>query len=197
VRRCSAGIACSKLLSKLISGLHKPDDQSVMLPAEAEVRRCMGSVSAAGSCCIRRRGVAHSVCGACAPPPGACWHAQAFVAPLPVRALPGVGYKSGALLSSWGVVTAADARRLSRQQLVAALGDKAGAWLGCVWSLQLQLRLCRVPALLWCAAALTPHPLYPLPLCRTALCRQQLVPRVLGHRCQPGGCIRPAQEHHC
>ena len=49
--RCSAGVACNKLLAKLVSGLHKPDDQTVLLPPEA----------------------------------------ASFVAPLPVRALPGVG----------------------------------------------------------------------------------------------------------
>lgn len=30
--RTSAGISCNKLLAKLISGLHKPEDQTVMLP---------------------------------------------------------------------------------------------------------------------------------------------------------------------
>lgn len=48
--RTSAGIACNKLMAKLVSGLHKPDDQTVM------------------------------------PPPAAA----AFVAPLPVRSLPGM-----------------------------------------------------------------------------------------------------------
>jgi hypothetical protein len=33
--RTSAGIACNKLLAKLVSGLHKPDDQTVMLPVGA------------------------------------------------------------------------------------------------------------------------------------------------------------------
>ena len=33
--RTSAGIACNKLLAKLVSGLHKPDDQTVMLPVAA------------------------------------------------------------------------------------------------------------------------------------------------------------------
>jgi hypothetical protein len=37
--RCSAGVSCSKLLSKLVSGLHKPDDQTVILPTQAQVRR--------------------------------------------------------------------------------------------------------------------------------------------------------------
>ena len=47
--RTSAGISCSKMLAKLVSGMHKPDDQTVMLPC----------------------------------------HAAAFVATLPVRAIPG------------------------------------------------------------------------------------------------------------
>lgn len=47
--RSSAGVACNKMLAKLISGLHKPNDQTVL------------------------------------PPP----HAADFVAPLPVRAIPG------------------------------------------------------------------------------------------------------------
>ena len=33
--RTSAGVACNKLLAKLASGLHKPDDQTVMLPMAA------------------------------------------------------------------------------------------------------------------------------------------------------------------
>ncbi len=49
--RTSAGIACNKTLAKLASGLHKPDDQTVLPPPEA----------------------------------------AAFVAPLPPRALPGIG----------------------------------------------------------------------------------------------------------
>ena len=47
--RCSAGIASNRMLAKLVSGLHKPDDQTVILPPDA----------------------------------------AAFVAPLPVRAMPG------------------------------------------------------------------------------------------------------------
>ena len=47
--RCSAGISSNRMLAKLVSGLHKPDDQTVLLPPDA----------------------------------------ADFVAPLPVRALPG------------------------------------------------------------------------------------------------------------
>lgn len=55
--RTSAGIACNKLMAKLVSGLHKPDDQTVL------------------------------------PPPAAA----AFVAPLPVRSLPGTPPPTAAL----------------------------------------------------------------------------------------------------
>ncbi|GLC37395.1 hypothetical protein PLESTM_000579000 [Pleodorina starrii] len=78
------------MLAKLVSGLHKPDDQTVLFPDQA-------------------------------------W---AFVAPLPVRALPGVGYKTEKLLTEQlGAASAADVRRFSRQQLGDALGDKTGALL--------------------------------------------------------------------
>ena len=30
--RTSAGIACNKMLAKLVSGLHKPNDQTIMPP---------------------------------------------------------------------------------------------------------------------------------------------------------------------
>lgn len=40
--RCSAGISCSKLLSKLVSGLHKPDDQTIILPTHAQVSHDAG-----------------------------------------------------------------------------------------------------------------------------------------------------------
>lgn len=33
--RTSAGIACNKTLAKLVSGLHKPDDQTVLPPPVA------------------------------------------------------------------------------------------------------------------------------------------------------------------
>ncbi|GFR42034.1 hypothetical protein Agub_g2851, partial [Astrephomene gubernaculifera] len=88
--RSSAGIAPNKLLAKLVSGLHKPDDQTVISPQ---------------------------------------WAAE-FVGPLPLRALPGVGFKTERLLSErLGAATAADVRRYSRQQLAEVLGDKAGCLL--------------------------------------------------------------------
>jgi hypothetical protein len=33
-----SGIACNKLLAKMVSGVHKPDDQTILLPTEAWVR---------------------------------------------------------------------------------------------------------------------------------------------------------------
>ena len=33
--RSSAGIACNKMLAKLASGLHKPDDQTILPPSVA------------------------------------------------------------------------------------------------------------------------------------------------------------------
>lgn len=33
--RSSAGVACNRMLAKLAAGLHKPDDQTVLLPCEA------------------------------------------------------------------------------------------------------------------------------------------------------------------
>ncbi|GLI59531.1 hypothetical protein VaNZ11_001423, partial [Volvox africanus] len=51
-------------------------------------------------------------------------------APLPVRALPGVGYKTEKLLAEQlGVATAGDVRRYSQQLLADKLGDKSGALL--------------------------------------------------------------------
>ena len=32
--RTSAGVACNKMLAKLVSGMHKPDDQTVLLPPD-------------------------------------------------------------------------------------------------------------------------------------------------------------------
>ncbi|KIZ00971.1 DNA polymerase iota subunit [Monoraphidium neglectum] len=85
--RSSAGIACNKLLAKLVSGVHKPDDQTILPPPEA-------------------------------------W---AFLEPLPVRALPGIGYKLAQQLAQLGVATVAELRRVSLQRLTATLGESQGA----------------------------------------------------------------------
>lgn len=79
-------MAFNKLLSKLVSGLHKPNGQTAITPPAA----------------------------------------AAFIAPLPLRALPGVGYKSDALLRGWGLVSVRDVRRVAIDKLVQALGDKTG-----------------------------------------------------------------------
>ena len=88
--RMSAGVAHNKLLAKLISGLHKPDDQTV-LPAS---------------------------------------HAARVVEPLPVRALPGVGHGLEKELTSRGVSTASDLRRVPRGDVCEWLGGKVydAAW---------------------------------------------------------------------
>lgn len=86
---CSAGVASNKLLAKLCSGLHKPDDQTILLPPEA----------------------------------------AAFVAPLAVRALPGVGHKLEGELAAIGVATAAQLRPFPRPELVRRFGERTGAFL--------------------------------------------------------------------
>ena len=84
--RMSAGVAHNKTLAKLISGLHKPDDQTV-LPAS---------------------------------------HAARVVEPLPVRALPGVGHGLEKELTSRGVSTASDLRRVPRGDVCEWLGARVG-----------------------------------------------------------------------
>ncbi|KAL3161617.1 hypothetical protein ABBQ32_010474 [Trebouxia sp. C0010 RCD-2024] len=87
--RCSAGISSNRMLAKLVSGLHKPDDQTVLLPPDT----------------------------------------LDFVAPLPVRALPGVGYKMGNELDRMGVKTAADLRQVSQETLVQQFGERIATFL--------------------------------------------------------------------
>lgn len=87
--RCSAGVAANKMIAKLVSGVHKPDDQTYV-------------------------------------PPG--FRARAsLVAPLAMRALPGVGRKIESELARLGVVTCADARRHARRTFVEWLGARVGA----------------------------------------------------------------------
>ena len=87
--RCSAGVAANKMIAKLVSGVHKPDDQTYV-------------------------------------PPG--FRARAsLVAPLAMRALPGVGRKIESELARRGVVTCADARRHARRTFVEWLGARVGA----------------------------------------------------------------------
>ncbi|KAK9904793.1 hypothetical protein WJX75_002708 [Coccomyxa subellipsoidea] len=89
--RTSAGISCSKMLAKLVSGMHKPDDQTVLLPPDA----------------------------------------PAFVAPLPARTIPGVGYKLEAELTATGVSTVNDLRAFSKASLVSSFGERVGSYLHC------------------------------------------------------------------
>ena len=44
-----AGIACNKMLAKLVGGVHKPDDQTILPPPEAWVSGAGGAGPAAGS----------------------------------------------------------------------------------------------------------------------------------------------------
>ncbi|EFJ48908.1 hypothetical protein VOLCADRAFT_59985, partial [Volvox carteri f. nagariensis] len=55
--RSSAGISSNKMLAKLVSGLHKPDDQTVLLPDQA-----WDFVGASLACCIWGGG-ASTPCG--------------------------------------------------------------------------------------------------------------------------------------
>ena len=87
--RTSAGIACNKMLAKLVSGLHKPDDQTILMPL----------------------------------------YAAEFVAPLPVRALPGIGHKTEAELIKSGITTVNESRLASEMELVKIAGDRPGAFL--------------------------------------------------------------------
>ena len=88
--RASAGIAENRLLAKLASGLHKPDDQTVLPASEAE----------------------------------------AFVAPLPLRAISGIGLKMASELQAMGLERVADLReRVSEATLKRKFGDRVGAFL--------------------------------------------------------------------
>jgi nucleotidyltransferase/DNA polymerase involved in DNA repair len=51
---------------------------------------------------------------------------QGFVVQLPVRALPGVGFKTEARLKALGVEGVGQLREMSKQQLVTEFGDKLG-----------------------------------------------------------------------
>ena len=104
--RASAGIACNKLISKLISGVHKPNDQTILLPE----------------------------------------HAADFVAPLPVRAIPGIGSKLQSCLSDLGVYTVLDLRHQSIENLVARFGSRTAGFLAEVmWGIDKSLVLDQGP----------------------------------------------------
>jgi hypothetical protein len=149
-------VACNKALAKLVSGLHKPDDQTVMPPPEAAAFVaplparalpggaagwhcpccCPGTAAAAGGpharpmqrCCLPRARKAAGTSGSLPhpfsglPPPP---HAPGPCARRPA----GVGFKLDSQLAAQGIKTAAELRRFSRQQLMALVGERAGALL--------------------------------------------------------------------
>ncbi len=57
---------------------------------------------------------------------------QAFVAPLPVRALPGVGFKTEAQLTGMGVATAGQLRGTCLAELCRLFGQRCGTCPGCL-----------------------------------------------------------------
>ena len=83
----SVGIASSKLVAKLVGGMHKPDGQTALPQHEA----------------------------------------VAFLAPLQVRVLPGVGGKAEERLRALGVRTVRELVALPRQQLASAVGGAVAA----------------------------------------------------------------------
>ena len=88
--RCSAGVAVNKMCAKLVSGVHKPDDQTYL-------------------------------------PPG-FFNCASLVAPLLMRALPGVGRKTESVLKQkLGAETCLDARLHARSTFIEWLGARAGA----------------------------------------------------------------------
>lgn len=85
--QCSGGIGCNKLIAKLVSGMHKPNDQTCCPPSEA----------------------------------------YALVGDLPVKALPGVGYKADHVLSSLQIRHVRDLRTWTPTRLAEHVGDKVAA----------------------------------------------------------------------
>ena len=60
------------------------------------------------------------------PPPVSPLPWQAFLEPLPVRALPGIGYKLAQQLAQLGVSTVAHLRQQPLKRLAGALGESTG-----------------------------------------------------------------------
>jgi hypothetical protein len=48
--RCSAGISVNKLLAKLVSGLHKPNQQTVLAPEQAAVSSSRTAATGSSDC---------------------------------------------------------------------------------------------------------------------------------------------------
>lgn len=120
------------LLPSACSGLHKPDDQTVLPPHEAAAfvaplpvralpgvgERCLPACQMPHAACIPGRSVQVVV------PAQKRLHPPALLAPpLPP------GAKTERDLQALGVHTAADLRSLPRHQLVARLGERTGAFL--------------------------------------------------------------------
>jgi hypothetical protein len=121
--------------------------------AAYSVVSCSLAIAVFDKCALRAAGEVPCCAGMCC-----AVLLQAFVAPLPVRALPGVGFKSDGLLKSWGVSTTADARSISKQQLIKGLGDKPGGpgakFQGVLWGALWRAILTAVLALLAAAVFL-------------------------------------------
>jgi DNA polymerase IV len=110
---CSVGVATSKLLAKLASKLAKPAPGTPGRPGEP----------------IRPRPV-EPVCGARRPGPGLLvvdpGDELAFLHPLPVRSLWGVGPATMDRLARFGVASIGDLAALSEATLIGALGSATG-----------------------------------------------------------------------
>ncbi len=140
------GVAPNKLLAKLISGLHKPNDQTVLFPDQAAA--FVGKASAPSSFKCPPHPTPHAATPGrsshgrkppgCAAPvqmgqPGSPHQLKERdplgrrAAPLPVRALPGVGFRTEQQLVELGAATVGELRGLSRATLAQALGERVGA----------------------------------------------------------------------
>lgn len=87
--RCSSGIACNKMLAKLVSSVNKPNKQTCILASAI----------------------------------------SAYLQPLPVRKLPGVGYQTESVLKEMGVAIVADLQKFDVQQLASKLGERMAMFL--------------------------------------------------------------------
>ena len=104
------------MLAKLVSGMHKPDDQTIVLPPDAPafvatlpVRAIPGTLQL----CYVHQSLR-------------CMGASGTSSPL---ARAGVGYKLESELTAMGVRTANDLRACRRDALVAKFGERIGAYL--------------------------------------------------------------------
>jgi hypothetical protein len=144
----NAGISVNKMLSKLVSGVHKPDDQTILPPGEAWVRgrpgaplppplkarppppRIARATPAAPAETAPTLTCEAQTASAFNPPANKRRPPQAFLEPLPVRALPGIGLRLAAQLGELGATTVAELRRLPAALLTSRLGEANGARFG-------------------------------------------------------------------